>query len=88
MNHKTDFQGIVLSLAFATALLIAPMTSYATEQGEQRREAREIRQDARQESRETKAECKAGDEKTRAECRQDKRDTKQDARKEGRDVKY
>ena len=88
MNRKPGFQVVVSNLAIATALLIAPLTSYAAGQGEQRREAREIRPDARQEARETKAECREGEEKTRAECRQDKRDTKQDARKEGRDIKY
>jgi len=88
MNRKPGFQVFVSSLAIATALFIAPLTSYATEQGEQRREARDIRQDARQGARETKADCRAGEEKTRAECRQDKRNTKQDARKEGRDIKY
>lgn len=88
MTRKTGFPVVVSNLAIATALLIAPLTSYATEQGEQRREARDLRQDARQEARETKGECREGEEKTRAECRQDKRDTKQDARKEGRDIKY
>ena len=87
MNRKA-FRVVVSGLIIPTALLIAPLTSYATEQGEQRRQARDIRQDTRPEARETKAECRAGEEKTRAECRQDKRDTKQDARKEGRDIKY
>jgi hypothetical protein len=88
MNRKAGFQVVVSNFAIATALLIAPLTSYAIEQGEQRREARDVKQDARQGARETKAECRAGEEKTRAECRQDKRETKQDARKEGRDIKY
>ena len=88
MNREPGFQVVVSNLAIATGLFMAPLTSYATEQGEQRREAREIRPDARQEARETKAECREGEEKTRAECRQDKRDTKQDARTEGRDIKY
>lgn len=88
MNRKTGFQGVISSLVVTTGLLIAPVTSYATEQGEQRREARDIRQDARQGAREEKAECRAGEEKTRAECRQDKRDTKQDARQRARDTKY
>ena len=88
MNRKTGFQVVVSSLAIATALLIAPVTSYATEQGGQRREARDIRQDTRQEARDTKAECRAGEEKTRAECRQDKRGTKQEGRENARDTKY
>lgn len=88
MNRKAGFQVAVSNLAIATALLIAPLTSYATEQGEQRQEARDIKQDARQGAKEAKAECREGEENTRAECRQDKRDTKQDARKEGRDIKH
>ena len=88
MNRKLDFQVVMSSLLIATGLLIAPLTSHATEQGEQRREARDVRQDARQGARDTKAECRAGEEKTRAECRQDKRDTKQDARQQARDIKY
>jgi hypothetical protein len=87
MNRKA-FQVAVSSLAMAAALAIAPLTSYATEQGGQRRDARDLRQDTRPEARQEKAECRAGEEKTRAECRQDKRDTKQDARQEGRDIKY
>lgn len=88
MNRKTNFQVAISSLAFATTLLIAPLTSYATEQGEQRREAREIKQDARQGARGAKDECRAGDENSRAECRQDKRGSKQDARGKARDTKY
>ena len=88
MIRKTSFQVVVSSLAIAIGSLITPVTSYALEQGEQRREGRDIKQDARQEGRETKAECRAGEEKTRAECRQDKRDTKQDAREQARDLKY
>jgi len=88
MNRNTNFQVVVSSMAIATAVLIAPLTSYATEQGEQRREAREIKQDARQEARENKADCRAGDEKSRPECRQNKRGSKQDAREKARDTKY
>lgn len=87
MNTKY-FKVSLSGLIIPAALLMAPLTSYATEQGEQRRQARDIRQDTRPEAREAKAECRQGEEKTRAECRQDKRDTKQDARKEGRDLKY
>ncbi|SDW45942.1 hypothetical protein [Nitrosomonas communis] len=88
MNQKTGFQVVVSNLVFAIALLIAPMTSYATEQGEQRREGREVKQEGRQGAREIKAECKAGDEKTRSECRQEKREIKQQSREKARDIKY
>jgi Ni/Co efflux regulator RcnB len=88
MNHKIGFQVIVSHFVIAMALMITPLAGYATEQGEQRREARDTRLEARQQSRAAKTECKAGDEKTRVECRQKKRGTKQNARKEARDIKY
>ena len=76
MKGKIAFPVVAASVAIATGLLFAPTTGYSTEQGEQRREARDTKQGGRQEARETKAECRAGDEKNRAECRQEKRDTK------------
>jgi hypothetical protein len=88
MNRKMGFMLVVSSLAIAAGLLIAPMPGYSTEQGAQRREARDTRQEGRQEAREQKQECKKGDEKSRAECRQDKRGTKQDSRETARDIKY
>ena len=79
---------VVATLAIVAGAQLASMPTYATEQGEQRREARDTKQTGRQEAREEKAECRAGDEKSRAECRQDKRDTKQESRDTARDIKY
>lgn len=88
MKRKTGFQVVLSSFAIAVGFMLGPVTSYATEQAQQRREARDTRQEGRQEARETKQECRAGDEKSRPECRQDKRETKQDTRQQARDIKY
>jgi hypothetical protein len=72
----------------AAGLLLATSSSYATEQAQQRREGRDIKQDTRQEAHKTKVDCRAADQKNNAECRQDKRETKQGGRQEARDIKY
>ena len=72
----------------AAGLLMFTGSVYATEQAQQRREARDVKQDTRQESRKTKVDCRAADQKNNAECRQDKRETKQEGREEARDIKY
>lgn len=76
--------GVMLSASLVTLSL--PVG--ATEQGEQRRDARDTRQDARQGSRTNKADCRAANDKSNAECRQEKRNTKQGARQQARDIKY
>jgi hypothetical protein len=78
----------VAILAIAAGVQWVSVPAYAaTEQGEQRQEARDTKQTGRQDAREQKAECKAGDEKSRAECRQEKRGTKQESRETARDIK-
>lgn len=79
----------VAILALAAGVQWVSVPAYAaTEQGQQRQDARDTRQTGRQDAREEKAECRAGDEKSRAECRQGKRDTKQESRDTARDIKY
>ena len=77
----------VAILTIAAGVQWVSVPAYATEQGQQRQEARDTKQTGRQGAREEKAECKAGDEKSRAECRHEKRDTKQDARQDAKDIK-
>ena len=77
----------VAILAIAAGVQLVSVPTYATEQGQQRQEARDTKQTGRQGARDTKAECKAGDEKSRAECRQDKRDTKQESPDTAQDIK-
>ncbi|MNE45413.1 hypothetical protein D3C80_1396970 [compost metagenome] len=80
-------------MALATLVIAAGMQwvsvpAYATEQGEQRREARDTRQEGRSTARQTKYDCRADNEKSNAQCRQDKRRSKQDTRRTARDIKY
>ena len=72
----------------AAGLLALSGAAFATEQAEQRREGRDVKQDAKQEARSTKIDCRQENNKSNAECRQDKRDTKQGGRQEKRDIKY
>lgn len=85
MHAKTIKSAIVVAL-LGTVLSVQP--SFATEQGHQRREARDTRQDGRQGARDTKQDCRADNQKSNSDCRQDKRGEKQDARQTGRDIKY
>ena len=72
---------VVISLSVAFA-------AHATEQAQQRQQARDVRQDTRSQSRDTKQDCRAADDKSNHECRQDKHRTKQDGRQQARDIKY
>jgi hypothetical protein len=81
----------LIALAGMTVVLSLLATSapvYATEQAQQRREGRDVKQDTRQDAREAKADCRADNQKSNANCRQDKRDTKQEGRQQARDIKY
>jgi uncharacterized low-complexity protein len=71
----------------ATTTLFAALPTLATEQAEQRQEARDVRQDTRQEARDVKQECREGL-FGNADCRQEYRDSKQEGREEARDIKY
>lgn len=72
------------------AMILATLSaaSWATEQAQQRRAGRDVRQETRQGSRHTKQECRATDQKSNSHCRQDKRQTKQNGRQTARDIKY
>jgi hypothetical protein len=72
----------------AAGMLALSGVALATEQAQQRREGRDVKQDAKQDARHNKVDCKAADQKNNAECRQDKRDTKQEGRQEKRDIKH
>jgi hypothetical protein len=73
---------------FAAGFLLVTIPAFATEQAQERREARDTKQDTRQDARKTKVDCRAADQKNNAECRQDKRNSKQDGREKARDIKY
>ncbi|WP_245273451.1 hypothetical protein [Phyllobacterium sp. UNC302MFCol5.2] len=72
----------------AISLVSSSGLSWATEQSQQRQQARDTKQQARPAARQAKQDCRAADQKSNAACRQDKRSTKQDARQTGRAIKY
>jgi hypothetical protein len=79
----------LLPACVAAILLVAGSgASWATEQAQQRRAGRDVRQETRQGSRHTKHECRAADQKSNSQCRQDKRQTKQHGRQAARNIKY
>jgi len=78
-----------LSVALIATMGLAslPGGSWATENAQQRRAARDVKQDTRKGARETKQDCRAANEQSNAACRQDKRGTKAEGRQEKRDTK-
>ena len=87
--RKNISRTLIASMSISLGLLAASAPGYAaTEQAEQRREGRDVKQDTRQQSRETKVDCRAANQKSNAACRQDKRETKQGGRQQARDIKY
>jgi len=79
---------LIIALVATMSLASVSDTSWATEQAQQRRAGRDVRQDTRQGARHTKQECRAADQKSNAACRQDKRHAKSEGRKAARDIKY
>jgi len=78
---------VAKAVVIASGFLMVTTPGYATENAQERRDARDTKQDARQDSRKQKVDCKAANQKNNAQCRQDKRDTKQSGRQESRDVR-
>jgi hypothetical protein len=84
-SNSTPFIRAVFMGACLAAL---PFIAAATEQANQRRDGRDVKQDTRQEARSEKIDCRQANNKSNAACRQDKRETKQGGRQEARDIKY
>ena len=61
----------IIALSAATLVVASPDVSFATEQAQQRRAGRDVRQDTRQHSRDTKQDCRAANQKSNASCRHD-----------------
>lgn len=81
MNIKSAFIALLLTSLCATS-------AYATEQGRQRQQARDTRQDTRDKARDVKHTCMSNNNQSNHECRQDKRQMKQNGREKARDIKY
>lgn len=71
----------------ATGLLTVTAYANATENAQERRDARDVKQGSRQDAREAKRDCRAENQKSNSECRQDKRSSKQEGREESRNVR-
>jgi hypothetical protein len=71
----------------AAGLFLAIPPGFATENAQERRDARDTKQDSKQTARKEKVDCKAANQKNNSQCRHDKRDTKQEGRKDSRDVR-
>ncbi|WP_156408692.1 hypothetical protein [Rhizobium sp. Root708] len=79
----------LLAASFAVMLVAnLPTASWATDQAQQRRAGRDVKQETRQGSRHAKQDCRAANQQSNAACRQDKRQTKQSGRETARDLKY
>ena len=87
-SRKNMIRLIVPCVVFAAGLFAAALPVSATEQAQQRREGRDVKQDTRQDARQEKVDCRAENQKSNAACRQDKRETKQGGRQQARDIKY
>ena len=84
--HASNLKRMVSGLLVVGWLAMAG-AAWATEQAQQRRDGRDVKQDTRQDSRKEKVDCRQENNKSNAACRQDKRDTKQDGREQARDIK-
>ncbi|MBZ7927449.1 hypothetical protein LAC81_36545 (plasmid) [Ensifer adhaerens] len=79
---------LYIALLAGMFLATVPGVSWSTDQAQQRRAGRDVRQETRQGARETKQDCRAANQQSNAACRQDKRQTKQTGRQTARDIKY
>jgi hypothetical protein len=88
--HASKFKRIArsaISGMLVVGWLVMAGPVWATEQAQQRRDGRDVKQDTRQDARKEKVDCRQENNKSNAACRQDKRDTKQDGREQARDIK-
>ena len=76
---------VFIAVGFLTA---AVPGNAATQNAQERRDARDARQGARQEGRKEKVDCRQADQKSNSECRQEYREDKRDGRQKARDIKY
>jgi hypothetical protein len=76
---------VIVAIGFLTS---AVPSSAATQNAEERRAARDTRQDARQGGRKEKIDCRQANQKNNSQCRQDHRQGKQEGRQTARDIKY
>jgi hypothetical protein len=86
VNDMRTLGRMLYVLSFG-ALLFAAGPALATDNAEERRDARDTKQGSRDEARDAKDACKGTEGQSNADCRQEKRDTKQEGRNDSRDVR-
>lgn len=88
MNTRNSwFWAVARTVVIASGVLMLAAPGYATENAQERRAARDTKQDSRQDARKDKVDCRRADQKSNAECRQQKRSSKQEGRQESREVR-
>ena len=89
MNRRNrSFGAVTIAAAIASGFLMVTTAGYAaTENAQERRGARDTKQDSRQSARNEKVDCRQANQKSNAACRHDKRDTKQEGRQDSRAVR-
>ena len=88
MNRRNSwFWAVAMAVVNAAGFLMVTTPGYATDNAQERRSARDTKQDSRQGARKDKVDCRQANQKSNAECRQDKRGTKQEGRQESRAVR-
>ena len=85
---KRSFLAIAPAFIAAAFLTAALPCDAATENAQERRDGRDVKQEARQGGRTEKRDCKQANQSSNSDCRQDHREGKQDGRKKARDIKY
>lgn len=88
MNKRNNWSWAIAAAVICTSgfsLVSAPV--FATENAQERRGARDTKQDARQTGRSEKIDCRKANNKSNSACRKDNRDTRQTGREDSRDVR-
>ena len=86
-TRNSQIWAFAKSVVIASVFLMVTTPGYATENAQERRDARDTKQDSRQGARKEKVDCRQANQKSNAACRHDKRNTKQEGREESRDVR-
>ena len=88
MNRRNSwFLAVAKGVVVASGFLMVTIPGYATENAQERRNARDTKQDSREGARKEKVDCRQANQKSNAACRHDKRDTKQEGRQDSRAVR-
>jgi hypothetical protein len=88
MNKRNDWSwAIAAAIAAASGFSMVSAPVFATENAQERRGARDTKQDARQTGRSAKVDCRQANNQSNSECRKDNRDGRQTGRSDSRDVR-